>query len=268
MQLKRRVALNGVELDQADTSIVIRSVEPADGRENISAVSLAGGCGQRMTGRHRDTVDMIVRFAILIRKDNLAGRAAALEKANEWAARAKNGAWLTVNYKTNRRLWVVLAQAPGEGSLWDYTKDFQITFRAYGVPYWQETEATGTVTVAAGTSGTGTLAVPGSADTVADAVLTNESESTVNTCKVTADGNQLMFSDLGLAAGESLVIDHENDGLLRIRILDTNESYRSAMNKRTPASNDDLFCRTGNRSVGFTSEYSCSLTVSCKGRFL
>ena len=79
----RRVALDGVELDQANSAIVIHSVETGDGKENFSAVSRAYGSGQRVTNHHRDTMDIIVRFAILIRKNNLAGRAAALEAARE-----------------------------------------------------------------------------------------------------------------------------------------------------------------------------------------
>ena len=264
----RRVALNGAQLDQADSSIVIRGVETADGKENISAVAFGGRSGQRITGKRRDTLDVVVRFAINIKKANLAGRAAALEAVNEWAARAKDGAVLTVNYKTNRQLYVILAQAPGEGNMFQYDREFSITFRAYGVPYWQETEATATASIEAGTSGDADITVAGSADTVADVVLTNESESTVDTCAVSVDGNLMSFTGLGLAAGESLVIDHAEDGTLRIRILETDESYRSAMASRDPSSADDLFCRTGTRSAGFEAAAACSMTVECKGRYL
>ena len=264
----RRVALDGTELDQANAAIVIRSVESGDGKENFSATGTAGGSGQRVTSHHRDTMDVIVRFAIDIKKNNLAGRASALENANAWAARAADGAWLTVNYKTNRRAWVKLVQAPGEGSLWDFTKEFAITFRAYGVPFWQETEATSTASVSAGTSGSADLTVAGSAETVADIVLKNETSTTVDTCSVSVDNHTLSFTDLGLAKDESLVIDHADDGTLRIRILDADEEYRSAMDKRDADSADDLYTRTGLVSAGFTAATSCSMTVSCKGRFL
>ena len=265
----RRVALNSSQLDQVDNAVVIRSIETADGKENFSAVSLAGGCGQRITNHHRDTLDVIVRFAIRIKKNDLAGRAAVLEAVNSWAARAAESAWLTVNYKTNRRMRVTLVQAPGEGSLWDFNKDFQITFRAYGVPYWQETTASSTAEITtAATSGDASMSVGGNADTVADVTLTNGSSSTVDVCSVTVDGNTMSFSDLGLAASESLVIDHTADGVLRIRILDSEEEYRSVMSKRTPASVDDLWCRKGTRFVSFEADHNCTLEASCKGRYL
>ena len=264
----RRVALDGNQLDQANSAVVIQSIEAGEGKENFSAVSLAGGYGQRVTGHHRDTVDIVVRFALKIRHTSLSSRASALEDVNTWAARAVNGAWLTVNYKTNRRIWVKLVQAPGEGSLWDYTKEFQITFRAYGVPYWEEIETENTASLSAGTLKTGTISVTGNADTVADVTFENESENTVNACTITVDGNSFNFDSLGLAAGETLVISHENDGILKIRILETDEDYRDAMSKRLPTSADDLRCRTGTRNISFTSDYSCSMDVSCKGRFL
>ena len=263
----RRVALDGVEMDQANSAIVIKSVEPGDGRESFGATGTAGGSGQRVTSHHRDTMDVIVKFAIKIRNSNLAGRATALEDANAWAARAESNAWLTVNYKTNRRARVRLVQAPGEGSLWDLSKEFQFTFRAYEVPYWQEVTAGATAGISSSTSGSTTVTVTGNAETVADATLTNTSSGTVNSCTVTVDGHSLSFSSLGLATGETLTIDHTDDGLLRIRIKNTSSQYRSAMAKRTAASADDLFCRTGQRSVSFSADYACSMTVSCKGRY-
>ena len=64
MILKRRVALNGVWLDEVDSRIAVSSVEPGDGRENISAVDAAAGYGSRITGERRQTVDMTVKFRI------------------------------------------------------------------------------------------------------------------------------------------------------------------------------------------------------------
>ena len=111
MLWSRRVALNGVQLDEVHEAIVIRSVEPADGKESIAAVPTAFGYGQRVTSKRRDTLDMVVRFAIRIKRNDMENRASVLEAVNAWAATAAEGAWLTVNYKPNRRLWVVLAQA-------------------------------------------------------------------------------------------------------------------------------------------------------------
>ena len=89
MKLTRRVALNGKQLDTVDDRIVISSVEPGDGRENITAVDAASGYGQRVTGNRRSTLDMVVKFRIQEHgrnKDGLQSRAEVLEKVNAWAA--------------------------------------------------------------------------------------------------------------------------------------------------------------------------------------
>ena len=46
MQLKHRATLDGVQLDEIDSRILIQKIETGDGKENISAVSLAGGSGR------------------------------------------------------------------------------------------------------------------------------------------------------------------------------------------------------------------------------
>jgi hypothetical protein len=259
----RRVALNNTQLDQVDNSIVIRSVEPADGKESITAVPMASGCGQRVTARRRDTMDIVVRFAIHIRRNDLAGRATALEKVNAWAAIASDGAWLTVNYKTGRRLWVVLAQAPGEGSLWDYNKEFQITFRAYAVPYWEDSTAT-TVTSDVDDYDDMTITVPGNAETVVEIALTNKSESTINALTITVDGKSMTFASLGLESNATLTLDHVQTGrqyYFRARIGTT-----SVMAKRSGV--DDFKVNPGNRIVIFSADQDAQAVVSVKGRYL
>lgn len=260
----RRAALNNVFLDEVHEKIVIHSIEPGDGKESINASSAAAGYGQRVTGARRDTLDVAVKFAIDIHKDNMNGRSEALEAANAWAAIARNGAWLTLNYKNNRRLFVKLVQAPGEGSLWEYTTDFTITFRAYGLPYWEE-EVANSITFGGGAaSGSGTAQIGGSAETQCDVELANMSGMTINNCTVSVGGKTMTFSSLGLGNGEALVIDH-NNGLVRIRIRNGG-SYRSAMANRSGA--NDVMVSPGNNGCSFRADRACRMTVSWRSRFL
>lgn len=271
MILSRRVALNGVQLDEVNEAIAIRSVEPADGKETISATGAAAGYGQRVTGYRRDTVDMVVKFAIDIRKDDLAGRAAVLEAVNAWAAAAapeRGGAYMTVNYKPERRLFVKLAQAPGEGSLWDWTKDFTITFRAYEIPYWED-ESQRNVRIGSGSStGSGSFQVDGSVKTPIEAELLNRSGMVINSATVSVGGKSMAFSSMALAANEALVIDHTNDGLLRIRIRSAGGSYRSAMDKRSSASADDFPVLPGIVSASYVAQRACRMTLFWRCRYL
>jgi len=263
MQLTRRVALNGIWMDELDSRIVIRAIEPADGRESINGVPTARGYGQRVTGNRRETVDIVIRFAILEHgktEDGMAARSAVLEAVNAWAAA---GGWLTVNYKPNRRLRVILAQAPGEGSLWDYTKEFQLTFRAFEAPYWEEESAKSGTFGGSTASGSGSVVIDGSAKCPVNVTLTNTSGATINNATVTVGGQTMAFTGLGLPANASLVISHTDDGLLVIK-----SNGQSAMAKRTAESADDFLMAPGTRSCSYSAQRACRMTVSWRSRFL
>jgi len=267
MQLSRRVALGGVQLDAANSAIVIRGVETADGKESITAVGTAAGFGQRVTGARRDTMDIVVRFAIDIRKTNLSGRAAALEDANAWAARAAGGAWMTVNYRSGRRIFVRLVQAPGEGNIRDWVKEFQMTFRAYEIPYWEDAEES-TKSAESGTSGLEAFTIGGSAPAQIDITVENTGEGTINEISIAAGGKSMAFADLGLLAGETLYIDHTDSGLVRIRIKDSNNTYRSAMAKRASTADDDYLAQPGTTSFSYLADGSCTVTAGWRARYL
>ncbi len=258
MILRRRVALNGTQLDSIDSRILIQGVETQAGKDQIKATSQARGSGSRVTEEWRESVDVVVRFTINEKSYHLEERAEVLEKVNRWASA---GGVLTVNYKPGRLIRVQLVQAPGEGDAGSRGQ-YSITFRAYGMPYWQD--ESGTIVQARNvSSGTLTIGVQGSAETVLDVEYKNTSGSTVDTFSVTAAGKTIALTGLGLANNGTLTIDHDNDGLIRIRIGST-----SKMACRSPASADDLFVNPGTVGVSFTAGGAGTVKVSCKGRYL
>lgn len=258
MQLLHRVALNGVQLDEVDDRIIIKGIEEAAGKETISAVSPAFGCGQRVTNRHRDTLDVVVKFALNLRTTEMLERSTVFEAVNKWAY---NGGILTVNYKENRRLRVVCAQCPGAGDQYERTTVYSITFRAYAVPYWEEdtprTAATG-ISSAASCS----LDIGGSAETVADVTLYNKSGMTINNATINAAGKAMTFTGLNMGGGDALTISHTNDGLVQIRV-----SGRSVYANRTTGSANDFTVSPGVRSFSFGADRACQMSVSVRGRF-
>ena len=268
MQLKHRVALDGVQLDEVDYRIMIQKIETGDGKENINTVSLMGGSGSRVTNIHRDSLDVTVKFTIRLRKTEMAAREEILEKVNAWAFA---GGWLTTNYKGNRKIRVFRAQAAGAGDPWNWTKEYAIVFRACGVPYWQEEEPNSVQKLSVSSANL-VVGVNGSEKTVLEAEFKNTSGSSCSTFSIgTSDGSaSLSFTDLGLANGETLVIDHDDNGKrcnLRLRIRSAGGVYRSVMNKRAAASSDDLVVSPGTRTVQFTAQRTGTITVRCRGRF-
>lgn len=267
MQLMHRVALDGAQLDEIDSRIMIQKVETGDGKESISTVSLAGDSGSRVTAVHRDSLDITVRFTIKLRKTEMAERETLLEKINAWAF---PGGWLTTNNKEDRRIKVFRAQAARAGDPWDWTKVYDIVFRACGVPYWQE--ETPSVLMRQNTrSETLVMGINGSEKTALEAQFTNTSGSTIDSFALDTGESRMAFASLGLGNGETLVIDHADTGkrsLLQLRIRNTSGNYRSAMDKRTAAdSSNDLSISPGLHSIQMTAGGVGRITVSCCGRF-
>ena len=58
MQLRHRVSLNGIQLDAQDSRILIKGIEEVAAKDQISTVSLWGADGSRVTGQHRDSLDV------------------------------------------------------------------------------------------------------------------------------------------------------------------------------------------------------------------
>ena len=267
MKLQRRVKLGDVWLDEVDDRIVISSVEPADGRENISATETAAGFGQRVTRKKRTTLDLVIKFRMLEHGRNVTGlmeRSQLLEKINAWAA---PGGVLKLNYRPGRRLNVILVQAPGEGSLWDYTKEFQMTFRAYTIPYWEDNSATSEAIGGNVNKKSKAITIEGSAPTQCNVELENKSGAKIDRVKkVYVGGNEMVFSSgIALMGNETLVIDHR-DGLVRCRIRDSGGSYRNVMKYRTGA--NDFTVEPGSVTCGYETDRACLMTVSWRSRYL
>ena len=258
MVLKHRVALNGTQLDSLDNRILIQSVDEAAGKDEISAVDIGGADGQRITNKRRKTLDVTVKFSINSR--DMATRSTILDTVNAWAY---GGGTLTLNNRTNKNLTVELAQAPGGGDQFKWTSEYTIVFRAYAVPYWQDTTAT-TKTLTQGSTGSNTITMPGSAGSIADITVQNKSGSTLDSVTATINGYTMSFNDLGLANNGTLTLDHVIIGskyVLRAKIGNT-----SVLGKRTGA--DEFKTKPGANAISYTAEGAVIVSVSAKGRYL
>ena len=262
MILSRRVALDGVQLDEKDERIVITGIDEDAGKDTISTVSSAAANGQRITTQRRDTLDVTVRFKLLVRKEDMITREALLEVVNAWAAR---GGWLQVGHKPQRKILVVLAQAPGAGNMFNWTNEYSIVFRAYAVPYWEDENP---VSVRGGTAASGSLwlNVPGNTRTVMSVVAQNRSGMTIDTLSITAAGQTIAFNGLRLGGSSALTIDYNQTQklfVIRNRIGST-----SVMAARTVTSADEFVLDPGSCQVSWSAQRAVQLTCSCRGRYL
>ena len=263
MILSRRVALGGVQLDEIHERIVIRSVDTSVPHEDVQTVNRMGGWGQRLTVNHWETLEVTVNVAIDVQKREMALRREIFEAITAWAM--KKG-WLTVNYMVNRRLYVDKVVLPSSGDLWQWTNEFPITFRAYSVPFWQDTEE-GSLTVNSITKGDRTVEVTGQMPTVMNVTLENISGQNISKANVTAGNSKILLDGLTFGGGSTLTISHGNDDRLKVRVK-TGDTSSSVYTKLQTGSTDLLQVSPGTVTVSFDCSRAVKATVTWRGRYV
>lgn len=263
MQLKHRVALGGVQMDSLDSRMMVLSVATQAPQEN-DVTAQRGGNGTRFIRKQRTGLDVAVQCAMDIKKDRMDEREELMEAVNAWANNLPG--WLTTTQKPGRRLRAESVKLPAAGDPFEWTNKYTFTFTAHAVPYWQDSTAT-EVTITAADENLSSISNPGTAETVCDVSLTNPGSGTIDSLTVRIGTGKFIFENLGLEEDETLVISHDESGLLNIRIR-SGTTYRTAMDKRTTGSDNDLTAAPGSNAVMITAAEDLTGTVSLYGRYL
>lgn len=266
MLLKRRAALNGVQLDEIDNRIIIQGIDAQAGKEQINTVALWGANGSRVTAQNRDYLDVIIKFSLNIKQDAFETRGELMEMINGWAV---GGGVLTVSTKPGRKLCVMPQQLPGDGDAMDWASTYSMTLRAYGVPYWQD-EIGNKLQIPDASSLNRQFGVPGNVKSTIDAEFYNSSGARIDTFTIQTGIAVIQLTSLGLQNKERLIITHLDNGkrnLLRIMIQDRDGVIRSAMDKRTASSSDDLWTEPGTIRVRMSAGGNGTLLVTAAGRY-
>ena len=270
MRTKNRVILGGKYLDQVGATdeypgdVVIQKIECKAAKTSMTATSRLGP-GQRLSATHRDYQEVLVTFTIRLRKEKFKERSQLFEDISTWA---KEGQWLRITAKPNRRLYIDYIELPDEGNDRDFGQEYKLTLRAYSIPFWMEYDATSKA-VKKKASGSMTCEVAGNTDTVMDVTLKNVSGKAISSASVTAGSSTIAFTGLDFQKNDELLIEHMTNGLLRLRIhrATGTPGYVSVMGNRTPASSDDLYVSPGNATVTWKCDRACDVTVTWRGRF-
>lgn len=259
MILSRRVALNGQQLDDLHERIVIRSVDAGVPHESVNAASIQNIFGQRITDQHWETMEVSVNYAIDVPKKQMALRRQIFEAVNRWATQK---GWLTCNWMPDRRMWVDKVVYPSAGDMWDWMNEYTITFRAYGIPFWQGVTPN-QVNLYATSGGTWTIDVQGNIPSPTDVDFTNVSGMTIPYFSIRVGYSLLVFNNLGLGGGETLRITHGTSGLLSAKI-----GSRSVYDKLDPQSTDRLIADPGIMVVQMSATRAGNLSVRNYGGYV
>lgn len=270
MILSKRVQLHGVQLDEIDYRIVIRSVEPGTPKKNTSAVNRMMGVGQRITGDHWESLETVVTWAVDIPKEQMSDRRTVFAAVAAWA---NAGGWLAISEMPNRYMYVDRVVIDSPGDYWDWTKDYKITFKAYNVPFWQGDLNTVQLY---GATNTWTVTTEGHEKSIVDATYSNLSGAVVNNILFKVDqvdswGNvyrisTIKLTDVGLGGSDVLTVSHGTDGILRITATGKDGGY--LMKCLDISSTDDLYLPVGSYRLGFEADRYGETRFTWRGRWL
>ena len=261
MILSRRIRLDGVHLDSIDDKIIISGFEEEVPEETRSVIDMIGRVGSQLVNEHMSKKKVTVKFLLKVRKNNFQERNEILEKITGWA---RNGRVMLSSTRPGRMLLVHCTQGPKPTDPRNWTSEYTMNFEAMERPFWENTTL---ASIKSGTKAKGdvTLEVDGNLPNAISIQAKNMSGAVINKMKFTCGSYSMSFASLALAANETLVIDYTQELIQRIRVLQTNGSYRSVMDKRTGS--DDLRTNPGTVKVSFDCERAIQLTASCYGRY-
>lgn len=211
--------------------------------------------GKRRKRARRESIRVTITFSVLETADPVS-RQLAVEAANAWA---RDG-FLEISDKPERRLYVTCQKRAAIKEPENPKEKFTLVFETAESPFWEDKTAA-SFAFTAGTTGSQTLRVPGTADTVAEATVT-PSGGSLNTLTLRLGDSYMYFSGLNVAAGTALVIDHDDRGYLRI-MAGTATKYHC----RLGASDDELAAPAGNAIASFTANTSCAVTFTIRGKY-
>lgn len=252
MITRYKVWMGDVGLHDLDDSIYITDIKEKTPYINAVTAAKPLGGGLHLLRLRRDSLSVVVRFAI--RKYDTAQRKRIMSKVRAWAQEG----YLSINDRPGQRLYVVCEKPPALESALKWTAEMEMTFTAYGCPWWEdETASTATYT---GKSGTATLNNPGDVAGVLEATITPS--AALSSFTISANGCSFALSGLSVAASSAIEISHTPDGVLSIK----NGSI-SLLGKRSAKSADEIPINPGNNAISFTADKSCTVTFSTRGRY-
>ena len=243
--------LNEVALSSISPDILVLNIEYSPPETQYVTFNVANRNGARI---HKDyTASVSVQITFEIHNYDTLKRQAICQNVALWA---KNGGYLETNDRLGQRLRCVCTQKPALNSR-DWTAPVTIVFTAYVIPFWEQ-EVPASITLTAGTSGSGQLYVPGNVDgALAEVdILANASLSSVS---LTVNGSTLSLTGLSISSENTVKIAYDDQMIQSIKVGTT-----SLLNKRTGA--DDLVMKCGEyNTVSFSSSASVTVTFKARG---
>ena len=245
--------LNGKQLSAVNKNLLILDIRHTEPERKLETVQLGSGDGLFVLGSHTESAGVQIDFQLRIY--DTATRMKALQAVITWA---RKGGILTVSDRKDQQLHVVMDKAPVISSAMRWLDTLTVSFKAYGVPYWENIEETKLSLT--GKTATGTLKIPGNGG---DAMLhvTVTPKAAMTSLKVTCGSRAINLTELSVPKGTVVTIGYNDKGIFEIKA-----GTESLLAKRSAASADDLRAACGsNTKCTVTSNASCTTVISGRG---
>lgn len=248
------VTLNGVALSSISADILITDVKHSTPAYRRETYSVAKRQGSRLRRNYMEKTSVTVEFSI--RAYDTRERQAIRDAVAKWA---KNGGLLQTNDREWQRLRCVCESFPAVTSVLRWTETLRIVFTAYTLPFWEEV-AQSTLELT-GTSGSGTLWIPGDVDgALVEADI--KANAAITSVTLTSNGSSMTLSGLSIASGQTIKITYDDDLIQSIKVGST-----SLLDKRTGA--DDLLVNSGEiNTLSFAANANATVTFKARGLWL
>lgn len=242
------VTLNDVALSSINHDLLILDVGYGSAGLKTGSHQLANRDGSLIYRQYRGKATVTVKFQLRIY--DIDDRQGALRDVILWA---KNGGILEVNDRPGQRLRCVVDSYPTISSVRNWTDPLFITFAAYENPFWEGKTVMNLVL--SGSSGSGTLDVPGNYDGALVGVVVS-SGGTLTTVNLTVNDTSMKISGMSVSSFE---ISYDRHQIQKIRSGNT-----SLLRYRTGASDLLALCGASN-TCSFSANTSATVNFKVRG---
>lgn len=252
--LKYEVWMNNVPLSSISGAIYVSRISYKPAAIKFNTAEVAGRNGERVESVKRKGATVTVSF-YLKKTDNI-NRQEIVQAVAAWAQEGI----LQTSDRPHTRLHVRCIDFPFVSDVCDWITPVSIVFQTFEQPFWEEiTESV--LTLSSGTSGSGSLYVPGNAGKALVEVTVTPSSSLAN-ITLTVGSTSITLTDISATSASPLTITYDANGFQKIL-----RGTTSVLNKRT--GDDDLLaeCGTAN-AVSFSASAAASVTFRARGLWL
>lgn len=243
--------LNGQALGDISADILVLDIQYSAPAIKNEVYSVAKRQGVRIYRRYVEKISCVISFEI--HTYDTVERQKICNAVQQWAGR---GGVLQTNDREGQRLRCVCDTFPVIPSAQKWTEPLSVTFSAYSLPFWEEVVPS--VLSLSGTSGSGSLWLPGCMDGVPVEVDITAGGA-LTTLNLTANGRTLTLSGISVSSGQTIKIAYDDEMIQSIKVGST-----SLLNKRSGA--DDLLADCGvSNSFSFSSNASVTVDFKVRG---